>query len=76
MGAREHNLGRDLLHFYKRAGQIKSCTLTLSYSSEINAVLCPQRVFLPLKKKRDISTGGCTAYPVRYKKLQFYVDSS
>jgi hypothetical protein len=40
-----------------------ACTLTLSYSSEINNVLCPQWVSLPLKKSRDMSSEGCAAHP-------------
>ncbi len=35
--------------------------LTLSYSSEINSMLNPPRVSLPLKKHRDISSEGCAA---------------
>jgi hypothetical protein len=47
---------------------VLSCwVLTLSYSSEINAVLCPPRVSLSLKKKhRDMSSDGCAAHPVTY----------
>jgi hypothetical protein len=41
-------------------------TLTLSYSSKINAVLYPQRVSLLLKKLRDMSSKGYAAYPVGY----------
>jgi hypothetical protein len=38
--------------------------LTLSYSSEINAVLCPQSIYLPLKKTRDMSLEVYPAHPV------------
>ncbi len=36
------------------------------YSSEINAILCPQKVSLPLKKRLYMSSEGCTASPVGY----------
>ncbi len=40
--------------------------LTLSYSSKINAVLNPQRVFSALEKNgSDMSSEGFVAYPVR-----------
>ncbi len=39
--------------------------LTLSYSLKINAVLCPERVYLPFKKRRDIFSEGNAAHAVR-----------
>ncbi len=38
--------------------------LTLSYSPEERAVLSPQSVLLPLKKRRDMSSKGYAALPV------------
>jgi hypothetical protein len=46
-----------LIHIYKLYSVFFLCLLvgflTLSFSSQINAVLCPQRVSLPLKKKNS-----------------------
>ncbi len=38
--------------------------LTLSYSSKINGYLYPQRVSLPLKKRRDMFSEGNAVHPV------------
>jgi hypothetical protein len=38
--------------------------LTLTYSSKINSYLYHQRVYLPLKKRRDMFSEGNAAHPV------------
>ncbi len=40
-------------------------TLTLSYSSEINAVLCPQRISTPLKKKNAMKCPQMAVLPIQ-----------
>jgi hypothetical protein len=54
---------------YEKNQKQKSCVtvpLTLSYASELNAVLFPQRVTLPLNKCRDMSSDCYAAHPVGY----------
>jgi hypothetical protein len=53
---RSNGQGSDILF------TIYNESLNLSYSSEINGVLFPQRVSLPLKKHRNISSEGYSAY--------------
>jgi hypothetical protein len=46
-------------------------SLTISYFSKINTVLCPQMIYLPLKKRRDMFSEGNVAHPVGcYSQLQ------
>jgi hypothetical protein len=55
---------RRRIHIFlqeKKNRAVQFCRLALLYSSEINAMLYPLRVSLPLKKRCDMSSEGCAA---------------